>query len=413
MKSMLVFLLIILNEARPTAACSSSCPLNCHCENRGLSSVPQDLPTSIGTLWLYNNVITTLSQSDFSRYSRLLGLHSSNNQISVINPRAFYNLTRLRQLSLEFNRLTSLRADMFVGLVNLMHLFLLYNNIHSIEASTFNATQQLRLLDLRDNHLTTFATSVFVNLTQLSTLLLSGNSMETLPVMAYDILASTQTVDISNNPWQCDCRMLPFKQRMTGSYAFESQIICAGPANLTGKSLLHDVNTDDLFCEETTTTSVVLLEATTVSSGSYFHPVFLIGFISAAIGLLTSAIFLAIWCVKKRVKTRPAPVADLSDVHSNINNAPTRGHYHAWQGASTARSGTVPLPHSFDQSSSVLRPPLPPIMIKAAAPHQDYQQDVQADVHGADALKNYVPLNRHFIYQQTRESRLPKGLAAP
>ncbi|CAH1244178.1 GP1BB [Branchiostoma lanceolatum] len=122
-RRLLVLLLIILKEAGPTAACSSSCSSWCDCTSRGLTSVPQDLPTNITRLDLDNNVITTLDQSDFSR--------------------------------------------------------------------------------------------------------------------------------IDNNPWQCDCRMAPFKQRMTGSYPFENQIICAGPGNLTGQ-YLRDVNPEDLICEETT-----------------------------------------------------------------------------------------------------------------------------------------------------------------
>ncbi|KAI8498449.1 Leucine-rich repeat-containing protein 15 [Branchiostoma belcheri] len=60
-KRMLVLLLIVLKEAGPTAACSSSCSLsNCDCGNRGLTSVPQDLPTTITELYLYDNQIITL-----------------------------------------------------------------------------------------------------------------------------------------------------------------------------------------------------------------------------------------------------------------------------------------------------------------------------------------------------------------
>eukprot|EP00058_Branchiostoma_floridae_P003937 XP_002589425.1 hypothetical protein BRAFLDRAFT_77870 [Branchiostoma floridae] len=322
-KETLILLLIILNGAGLTAACSSSCSSYCWCDNRGLSSVPQDLPTDITILDLQYNVITTLHQSDFCRYSNLTILYLTSNQISVINSRVFQNSTSLTQLDLSSNQLTTLRADMFAGLDNLQRLSLQHNNIHSIEEGTFNSTPQLRYLRLYNNHIsaiaagtfvslsqlstldlynnqltsltagmflgldnletlylynnnihsieagtfptqqlrnlyldnnniTTFATGAFVDLPHLNTLDLQYNSMETLSVMAYDILASIPTVDISNNPWQCDYRMCPFKLRMNGSYPFERQIICAGPANLTGKSLLLDVNPDDLICERTT-----------------------------------------------------------------------------------------------------------------------------------------------------------------
>ncbi|CAH1249971.1 Hypp8733 [Branchiostoma lanceolatum] len=59
-RRMLVLLLIILKEAGPTAACSSSCSSECDCSSRGLTSVPQDLPANITQLWLEDNAITTL-----------------------------------------------------------------------------------------------------------------------------------------------------------------------------------------------------------------------------------------------------------------------------------------------------------------------------------------------------------------
>eukprot|EP00058_Branchiostoma_floridae_P000836 XP_002586324.1 hypothetical protein BRAFLDRAFT_108979 [Branchiostoma floridae] len=72
MKHLLVLLLIILKDAGPTTACSSSCSSYCVCQSRGLNSVPQFLPTTINSLYLYGNEITTLRQYDFS--SGLLGV---------------------------------------------------------------------------------------------------------------------------------------------------------------------------------------------------------------------------------------------------------------------------------------------------------------------------------------------------
>ncbi|KAI8509607.1 hypothetical protein Bbelb_120350 [Branchiostoma belcheri] len=381
-RRMLVLLLIILKEAGPTAACSSSCSSYCNCRNRGLTSVPQDLPTDITYLDLDHNTITTLNQSDFTRYRSLTRLAFQRNRISMIHNKTFHNLTSLTRLSLNVNHLTTLPADIFEGLENLQELWLstnkltslpagifeglgnlqaldlfnnqltslsadifeglgnlqyldlainqltslpagifegrgnlqtlwLYtnqlsslsadifeglgnlerlgldrNNIHSIEAGTFNHTTKLHRLDLQYNsNISTITADTFGNLLQLQTLRLShnkvntfpvetlsnlnmlseltldNNQLETLPVMAYDILASISTVNIDNNPWQCDCRMAPFRQRMSGSYPFENQTRCAGPANLTGQ-LLQDVNPEDLrdvtlnpedlICEETT-----------------------------------------------------------------------------------------------------------------------------------------------------------------
>ncbi|XP_019646388.1 PREDICTED: SLIT and NTRK-like protein 2 [Branchiostoma belcheri] len=434
MKMMLVFLLILLKEAGPTAACSSSCSSWCWCDNSGFTSVPQDLPTTITRLDLSHNAITTLSQSDFARYSNLTRLWLYHNQISVINSGAFYGLSSLTGLWLRYNQLTILRSDMFVGLDTLLELNLYDNNIHSIEAGTFNATPQLQQLYLDQNNITIFPESP--SLANISNLRMNHNQMETLSSAAYDIMFSISYVNIDNNPWQCDCRMLPIKQKMTGFRDFEKQIRCAGPEHLEGKSLLLVVEPEDLNCEETGSTD-------STSPASFSLSAFLSGFLGGVLGsFLILVIFLAIWCIKMRAKTRPAPVPDPSGVSSNPNGAatgPTSGRHHTGQGASPSRaahsddgesrpgtsgtvppprslddgesrpgtSGTVPPPRSLDKSSAVLRAPLPPI--KTAGPRGDVRNVPEA-AHGDAAANISVPLSRHFIYQQTCPSGLPKGL---
>ncbi|XP_066298012.1 leucine-rich repeat-containing protein 15-like [Branchiostoma lanceolatum] len=450
-RRMLVLLLIILKETGPTAACSSSCSSDCDCSRRGLTSVPQDLPTNITTLDLQGNAITNLSQSDFSRYRNLRTLYLIYNQISTIHNKVFHNLIsltvlylnenqlttlpadifeglgNLRDLSLSQNQITNLPADIFVGLVNLQTLSLYqnqitdlpadifeglgrlwflalsqnqltnlsadifvglgklwslylsqnqfhvtslsadifvgldklltlsldgnqltrlpadiflglgnlqelylndnqltslsadifaglgnlqtldlgFNDILSIEPGTFNDTTQLHRLNLQNNSISSIAADTFGNLLQLEQLLLNSNNinpfplealsnlnssvlsevrldsnqLETLPLMAYDLLASIPSVYVFNNPWQCDCRMAPFKQRMTESYSFEDQIRCAGPGSLAGQ-YLRDVNPENLICEETTTVYSTLstkrfvdstLSLSTVSSSSPFY----------------------------------------------------------------------------------------------------------------------------------------------
>ncbi|XP_019646386.1 PREDICTED: leucine-rich repeat-containing protein 70-like [Branchiostoma belcheri] len=143
--------------------------------NIGLTSVPQELPTYTIELYLGYNVITTLSQSDFSSYSSLRELDLQYNQISVINSRAFYSLTRLYTLDLSGNRLTSLRSDVFEGLDNLRYLYLDHNSINIFPEA--------------------------LSLVNILTITMHHNQMTTLPSTAYDILASISYVDISNNPW--------------------------------------------------------------------------------------------------------------------------------------------------------------------------------------------------------------------
>eukprot|EP00058_Branchiostoma_floridae_P003932 XP_002589420.1 hypothetical protein BRAFLDRAFT_77866 [Branchiostoma floridae] len=381
-----VLLLVILTETGPTTACSSSCSSSdCECNKRGLSSVPQNLPSTITWLHLWNNVITTLNQSDFSRYSSLTYLDLSSNQISVINSGTFFNLSRLTGLYINNNQLTSLQVDMFLGLDNLEYLYLDNNNIRSIEAGTFSGTPQLRDLSLLYNIISTISAETFVTLTRIEWLVLSHNyintfpievlanlnssvlwqvdlsynQMETLPPTAYDILASIRTVDISihNNPWQCDCRMLPFKQRMRGFSKIERQIRCVGPINLVGQSLSYSVHDADLTCEETTTSPSPGSTVDTSPDG-FSLPNFLSGFLGVTVGIIiTSAVFLVIWCSKKKGKTSPAlDTRDTAGCHDNKE--------HELEPDDVERGSDPvhePVPYSFDPGYRPARPPLPPI----------------------------------------------------
>ncbi|KAI8509762.1 hypothetical protein Bbelb_121900 [Branchiostoma belcheri] len=298
-RRMLVLLLIILKEAGPTAACSSSCSSHCDCSIRGLTSVPQDLPTDITTLDLEDNAITTLNQSDF------LSLWLSNNQLTSLPADIFVGLGNLQTLTLSVNKLRSLPADIFNGLGNLQllglysnkltglssdifagvsdlrSLTLSYNQLTSLPSDIFEGLGNLQRLWLQTNQLTSLSADIIEGFGNLQTLWLNNNKLETLPPTAYDILASISTVNIVNNPWQCDCRMAPFKQKMNGSYPFEDQMICAGPANLKGQLLRNvTLHPDDLICEETTpvystssTKHMVdsTLSLSPVSSSSPFH----------------------------------------------------------------------------------------------------------------------------------------------
>ncbi|XP_078583413.1 uncharacterized protein LOC144866092 [Branchiostoma floridae x Branchiostoma japonicum] len=373
-----VLVLLLLAESGPSAGCADRCSyesqfsfdMYCPCDGLGFSTVPQFLPTDVTRLDLSRNAITTLDWTDFSRYPRVKSLYLESNHISTINSGAFHNLSSLTALHLASNRLTSIRADMFYGLDILEFLDLDQNSIRDIEPGTFNNTPQLNTLKVAQNRVTTVPGAMFglnmsvvqeldfsfnqisafpfedlaaLNISTLDRLHLQYNRMTTLPFAAYDVLtlSSLTFVNVERNPWQCDCRMLPFKQRMTGFYTVEYTITCAGPAHLQGKGLLQDVNPEDLVCVTTTTStgspSVVTVHPETLSkttrtpapsptalctSGtSQAQPgrtegstgashcdfpvqVFLTGFLPGMLvgALLASAVFLSIWCWYRRRK---------------------------------------------------------------------------------------------------------------
>ncbi|XP_066283252.1 leucine-rich repeat-containing protein 15-like [Branchiostoma lanceolatum] len=390
---MLLSLLIILKVFGSTEAACSITGSWADCRSRGLTSVPQNLPTGITRLHLLNNLITTLNQSDFSQYGSLTRLDLTHNQIATINSQAFYNLSDLIYLDLLGNHLSSLRSDMFTGLGNLQTLYLhnneisdiqagtfnstpqltdalslsqnmltnlrpdmftglgnlkdlwlsnneisdiqagtfsstphltylglhqnkltnlrsgmftglgnletlrLYNNeISDIQAGTFSSTPQLRGLHLYQNKLTNLRSDMFTGLgnlhnlnfysneisdiqagtfnstPQLRWLYLSNNTLTALKAEMFTILSSISTVNIDNNPWQCDCRMVPFRQKMTGSHSFENQITCEGLSNFHGQKL-KDISPEELMsdCEEPTILRFGRSDNNTVVEGETLH----------------------------------------------------------------------------------------------------------------------------------------------
>ncbi|KAI8519720.1 hypothetical protein Bbelb_029770 [Branchiostoma belcheri] len=65
LRHVLIFLLIILKAESnmPEADCSCKPSLHCRCTSMGLTSIPQNLPSSISGLDVHSNLITTVDQS--------------------------------------------------------------------------------------------------------------------------------------------------------------------------------------------------------------------------------------------------------------------------------------------------------------------------------------------------------------
>ncbi|XP_035667472.1 chondroadherin-like [Branchiostoma floridae] len=232
---------------------------------------------SLGKLYLAGNRLTRLRSDMFTGLGSLFYLSLHHNEISDIEAGTFIPTPQLSDLDMYGNKLTSLGAGMFAGLGNLRSLFLHENGISDIQAGTFNPTPRLARLYLQQNRLTILPGEVFANLSRLIDLRLHGNSIDTfptdvlstipslyflelqgnkmltLPLTAFNMLSSMSHVNISDNPWSCDCRMVPFRLKMEGTRSFEYQITCSQPDSLNG-SKLRDISPEDLMsdCEEPT-----------------------------------------------------------------------------------------------------------------------------------------------------------------
>ncbi|KAI8506636.1 hypothetical protein Bbelb_160630 [Branchiostoma belcheri] len=242
LRHVLIFLLVILKESNmPEAYCGCKPSSLCK-ENLGLTSIPQNLPTSISgldlgsnriktlkQLFLYgnqmtsiihpgafenlpqlqvldlgDNQITTIHSGTFANLLQLNDLFLYDNQITTIHSGIFANLPRLQTLELGCNQITTIRSGTFENLPQLKTLTLHDNQITSIHSGTFATLPQLQELWLNDNQITTINSGAFGNLSLFKRLELQNNNMSTIPLSVFCLFPSTIRIRLDGNPWQCD-----------------------------------------------------------------------------------------------------------------------------------------------------------------------------------------------------------------
>ncbi|XP_019628609.1 PREDICTED: reticulon-4 receptor-like 2 [Branchiostoma belcheri] len=300
----LIFLLIILKEPNMPEAQPCRCKLSPPCRvNQGLTSIPQNLPTSIskltiiynhiktvkqpellrfknltsvcleqnqitriesGTfanlpklhnLWLSQNCITTIHPGTFANLPQLQELHLSYNQITAIPSSSFVNLPKLERLALYNNKIATIASGTFENLPQLQDLLLHNNQITTIPSGTFANLPQLQLqyLHLHNNQITTIHSGAFRNLPLLKRLLIANNKMSAIPLPVFCLFQSNIIIELDGNPWQCDCRMAPIRRIPQ----LNNHITCAQPGKVQRQKLVH-VDPKELTCKEPTTSPLTV-----------------------------------------------------------------------------------------------------------------------------------------------------------
>ncbi|XP_042534754.1 SLIT and NTRK-like protein 3 [Dipodomys spectabilis] len=241
--------------------CPTGCTCNLHindlgltvnCKERGFNNISELLPRPLNAkkLYLSSNLIQKIYRSDFWNFSSLDLLHLGNNRISYVQDGAFLNLPNLRSLFLNGNDLEKLTPGMFRGLQSLHYLYFEFNVIREIQPAAFSLMPNLQLLFLNNNLLRTLPTDAFAG-TSLARLNLRKNYFLHLPVAGVlEHLNAIVQIDLNENPWDCTCDLVPFKQWIDtiSSVSVVGDVLCRTPDNLTQR----DVRTIDLdvLCPE-------------------------------------------------------------------------------------------------------------------------------------------------------------------
>ncbi|XP_078699403.1 trophoblast glycoprotein-like [Branchiostoma floridae x Branchiostoma belcheri] len=278
--------------------CPSGWPKRCECSEStrkvrcnkaGLTTIPQSIPPFATSLTITGNSIPVISGPMNS--SSLLHLNLANNKIQVIENSSFDLLPLLRQLNLDGNpikfvtrdgrgfvySLGSLRelsmnrcglgekttargnrsnVQGFVytltksKLGSLKKLSLENNRLSTLPVPLLDALPSLEALFLGNNTISEIPENVFLKTPDLRMIDVSGNRIRTVSMETTDQfgkLASRHSirVNLTNNPFYCDCALVGFISWMhqtrnvtiVNSVTYKCTASQSGP--LSGRSLIN------------------------------------------------------------------------------------------------------------------------------------------------------------------------------
>uniref|UniRef100_A0A670ZQH7 LRRCT domain-containing protein n=1 Tax=Pseudonaja textilis TaxID=8673 RepID=A0A670ZQH7_PSETE len=208
--------------------------------NSYTQQVPPCLPQFLGPeSFLCNSWSLRKFPSGFPNETKIIAVDSTQISNLAIPPDCFHKLTLLLSLDLSSNLLRCLSPEMFQGLTFLEFLNLINNPIVSITPDTFRGTPMLLVLSLGNNSLTHVPPGLFRSLENLERLDLSANEITSLEAPLVNV-SSEFTLDLSGNPWACDCRLqalFNWARESNVDWLSKENVVCAFPKSLRGKTM--------------------------------------------------------------------------------------------------------------------------------------------------------------------------------
>uniref|UniRef100_A0A2Y9D1U1 LRRCT domain-containing protein n=1 Tax=Anopheles funestus TaxID=62324 RepID=A0A2Y9D1U1_ANOFN len=143
-------------------------------------------------------------------------LEIRNLQLPALNQYLFRGLRSLRTLRLLQGNISFVEYDSFAEMKNLTELYASRCSIAAISMDAFFGVKRLQVIDLSYNLLTELPVGLFDEQLQLLELYLHGNRLTQLPTDFFRRLApAVQIVRLIENPWQCSCSMVQWRQAAT------------------------------------------------------------------------------------------------------------------------------------------------------------------------------------------------------
>ncbi|XP_059471463.1 leucine-rich repeat-containing protein 24 [Neocloeon triangulifer] len=241
---------------------AAGCPVVCTCKWKGgkqtvecidhaLIQIPEGIDAETQVLDMSNNNLQILPRETFVR-ANLLNLQKvylKSCRLGRIDNNAFRGLTNLVELDLSSNLLTNIPSATFQDIPFLREVVLSNNPIQKIESHAFQFIPGLVKLDLSGCELKTIAPKAFDELEQLQSLKLNDNRLSELRQKTVDALQKLQGVELHNNPWVCDCRLMPVKNWLEKkNIPYSVEPVCGSPERLRSRSF-GELAVEDFACK--------------------------------------------------------------------------------------------------------------------------------------------------------------------
>lgn len=217
------------------------------CVSAGLKRLP-NLAADIQVLDLHGNPLKVLEEDDFANIGllNLQRMNLSSTSLQSLHPNTFRELRILIELDLSQNDLLHLSPDTFRGADRLRVLILNDNPLRFLVAEQFPPLKHLKKLEISRCKLRNVHPFAFVNLQALETINIHQNLLSSIHQDTFN-LPVLKTLTLSDNPWNCDCRLREFHDWFLNSNLGNEQVFCRSPeikANMPWRSLKRD----DFIC---------------------------------------------------------------------------------------------------------------------------------------------------------------------
>ncbi|CAI2322844.1 unnamed protein product [Caenorhabditis sp. 36 PRJEB53466] len=152
---------------------------------------------SLVLLDISGNCLTSIPAQILRNAAGLMYLDLGSNNISEINNFELMNLPLLRELRIQNNYLRRIHPMAFMNVPQLQYLYLQDNVISSLDGNRLQAFKHLEVLDISNNAIQTLPS--LKDLPELKQVRLDGNSIKKIETLAFSNNPKLQLISIQNN----------------------------------------------------------------------------------------------------------------------------------------------------------------------------------------------------------------------